>query len=207
MITVGKLLRERRLEKKVTLAEAEKATKIRSKFLESLEKDEFDRISSATILRGFIKNYAVYLDLPLDEIMAFYRRQSTDQTLVLPEKPQVPERGFRLTPRLLTVLSVSTILAVFVSVLVIQYQNYAMSPPLEVLSPKENSVVSSEEIEISGKTDPDAALTINGESVQTANGQFQVKVPLSPGLNIITLRAINKFQKETVLTRHLRLEK
>ena len=207
MITVGQLLREKRLEKRLTLEQVERATKIRSKFLENLEKNEFDKFNSQTILRGFIRNYATYLDVSLEEIMAFYRRQANDSAVVLPPKAQVAPEGLHFTPRLFTVMSVILVLVVFVGILISQYLSFTMSPPLEILSPKENTIINTDEIEVVGKTDPDAALTINNEVVQTTNGQFRLTIPLISGLNTITFKAVNKSQKETTILRHLRVEK
>ena len=41
--TVGTILREARLAKGLSLAEVEKGTSIRSRYLEAVEKDEYDK--------------------------------------------------------------------------------------------------------------------------------------------------------------------
>src|SRR4051794_37512036 len=60
---LGHLLREARERKGVTLADAQQATKIRLSFLQALEKEDFSVLPPPFYIRGFIKTYAVYLNL------------------------------------------------------------------------------------------------------------------------------------------------
>jgi len=60
---LGQLLREARERKGVTLADAQQATKIRLSFLQALEKEDFSVLPPPFYIRGFIKTYAVYLNL------------------------------------------------------------------------------------------------------------------------------------------------
>ncbi len=209
MITVGQLLKEKRLEKKLTLDQVEKTTRIRAKFLEWIENNEFSKVGSPTVLRGFIRNYATHLGVAVDQIMAFYRRQA-DEAVPTPSSfrtRQISHSPLRITPTLFAVFSIGALLVGFIGFLVLQFLNFTMSPPLIVDSPKDNLVVNTDQVEVKGKTDPDATLTINAEPVQTTDGKFDIKFPLAGGLNVITLKSVNRFQKETVVTRPLRLEK
>jgi len=60
---LGQLLREARERKGVTLADAQQATKIRLSFLQALESEDFSVLPPPFYIRGFIKTYAVYLNL------------------------------------------------------------------------------------------------------------------------------------------------
>ena len=208
MLTVGAILKNRRLEKGIGLEQVERITKIRRKFLEAIENNYFAKFSSQTILKGLIRNYSNYLGLPVNQIMAFYRRQSEEGTAdILPRKNTISS-GFRITPPVFTALMIVAFLSIFIGFLVFQYLSFVSAPPLEVDSPKENSVVETDQVDVVGKTDPEAYLTVNDQLVRTnEQGQFQIKLPLSAGLNVITLKATNKYQKTTTVTRHLRLEK
>jgi len=75
MKTVGELLKTARLRKGITLEEAEVATKIRMKYLKALEEDEWQKLPSLAYTRGFIKNYADFLEENQDLVMATFRRQ------------------------------------------------------------------------------------------------------------------------------------
>jgi cytoskeletal protein RodZ len=69
---LGQLLREARERKGVTLADAQQATKIRLSFLQALEKEDFSVLPPPFYIRGFIKTYAVYLNIdPRNTVQLF----------------------------------------------------------------------------------------------------------------------------------------
>lgn len=207
MTTVGQILIQARNHKKLTLEQVEKATKIRLKFLAALEKDEFDKLPPGTFTKGFIKNYASYLGLPAEETLAFYRRQVNEEKTPIPSQKMENKLPFfsKLT---FTTLVTIILIALFFLYLTISYLRYAGSPTLTVNAPNNNLVVASEKVEIKGKTDPDAKLSINNQVVAMAeDGSFSQTVTLLPGLNTITITATNRFQRQTTVTRNLRLEK
>ena len=61
--TVGTLLREARLAKGLSLAEAEQATSIRARCLEAIEKDEYEKAPGEVFLKGMLRNYGNFLGL------------------------------------------------------------------------------------------------------------------------------------------------
>jgi cytoskeletal protein RodZ len=210
MITVGEILRKAREKRKLTIEQVEKVIRVRAKFIEALEKNEFEKLPGPIYGRGFVKNYASFLGLNPEETLAFYRRQANPEQLqeVPREKRIFVVRGLRITPQLFTAVSVATLVALFFSYLAFSYLQFAGSPALSVSSPANNVVVSEENITVSGKTDPGAMLLINDQQVDISpEGSFNVTVPLAPGLNTITITATNKFGRKTVVSRNLRLEK
>jgi cytoskeleton protein RodZ len=60
---IGTSLREARLRQGLDLLDAETATKIRSKYLQALEEEQFDVLPAPTYVKGFLRNYAEYLGL------------------------------------------------------------------------------------------------------------------------------------------------
>ncbi|MCC6802513.1 MAG: helix-turn-helix domain-containing protein, partial [Anaerolineae bacterium] len=70
---LGRYLRETREAKEITLDEAEHALRIRRRILESFEAGEFNLPEIAAIqVRGFMRNYARFLGLDEDRIVAYY---------------------------------------------------------------------------------------------------------------------------------------
>src|SRR3954470_3967153 len=63
MFEIGTSLREARVRQGVDLLEAERATKIRGKYLRALEDEEFETLPAQTYVKGFLRNYAEYLGL------------------------------------------------------------------------------------------------------------------------------------------------
>ncbi len=71
--TVGTILREARLAKRLSLADAEKGTSIRSRYLEALERDEYDKTPGEVFLKGMIRNYGNFLGLNGPELVQLYK--------------------------------------------------------------------------------------------------------------------------------------
>ncbi len=210
MITVGEYLQSGRNKKRLTIEQVEKATKIRAKFLDALEKNQFDKLPDQTFTKGFIRNYATFLGLSATDAMAFYRRQVDEgKARHLPTRGFQPlVKRFKLTPQLFTGTIVAVFLVLFFAYLGFSYFAFAGAPALNVKTPQNNSVVTKEVVKVSGTSDPDATLTINSQPVLISeNGTFSVDIPLQSGLNTLTISAKNKYQKETTIIKNIRLEK
>ena len=73
MFEIGSTLRETRVRRKTTLQQAEDDTKIRVKYIQAMENDDFDLMPSAAYVKGFLRTYADYLDLDANVIVEEYR--------------------------------------------------------------------------------------------------------------------------------------
>jgi cytoskeleton protein RodZ len=60
---IGETLREARERKNLTLKDAEEATKIRLKYLQDLENENFENLPGRAYAIGFLKTYAKYLQI------------------------------------------------------------------------------------------------------------------------------------------------
>ncbi len=76
--TIGQQLKKARLEQHLTLKQAFESTHIRIKYLEALEADDFSVMPSAAQGRGFLRLYAQYLGLEIDQLLDELRRVETD---------------------------------------------------------------------------------------------------------------------------------
>lgn len=71
---VGNKLHEARTRKKLSLQQAEEATKIRGRYLGAIENDEWDQLPGDTYARAFIRTYGRYLGLDGDRLAEEHRR-------------------------------------------------------------------------------------------------------------------------------------
>jgi cytoskeleton protein RodZ len=67
--TIGQRLKKAREYRNLTLEKAAEATRIRRSYLQALEADDFSAMPSPVQARGFLRNYAQYLDLDLDQMV------------------------------------------------------------------------------------------------------------------------------------------
>jgi Helix-turn-helix domain len=72
--TIGEKLRDARTDRGVELAEVERATKIRLKFLEAMEGDRWRELPAPVYARGFLDIYARYLGLDQQALLDEYSK-------------------------------------------------------------------------------------------------------------------------------------
>jgi cytoskeletal protein RodZ len=70
---IGNSLREARIRRSLSIKDVEDATKIRSKYLEALEEDDFEVLPGSTYVKAFLRTYATFLKLDADALVADYR--------------------------------------------------------------------------------------------------------------------------------------
>ena len=68
-LTIGQHLRKAREERYITLEKVSAETRIRIAFIKALESDDFSSMPSAAQGRGFLRNYAEYLNINIDEVI------------------------------------------------------------------------------------------------------------------------------------------
>ncbi len=73
---IGVTLREARNRRKVDLSEVEAAIKIRIRYLQAMENEEWDALPGGAYTRGFIRTYASYLGLDGERLADDYRRST-----------------------------------------------------------------------------------------------------------------------------------
>lgn len=71
---IGPTLREARSRRKIDLAAVEDAIKIRARYLQAMENEEWDALPGGAYTRGFIRTYASYLGLDGERLAEDYRR-------------------------------------------------------------------------------------------------------------------------------------
>ncbi|HEY1013098.1 MAG TPA: RodZ domain-containing protein [Herpetosiphonaceae bacterium] len=83
---LGLYLREAREARGISLAQAATETRILQRYLVALEDGAYQHLPGDVYARGFIRNYAHYLQLPAEEMIELYRgeRGATDQIKVVP---------------------------------------------------------------------------------------------------------------------------
>jgi len=87
--SIGQRLRQLREARYLTLEKASDDTRIRVMFLQALEADDYSAIPSAAQGRGFLRNYAEYLDLNVDELIADIQKNAPLSAEVSGPLPQV----------------------------------------------------------------------------------------------------------------------
>lgn len=211
MKTVGQILSEKRNQLGLSLLEVEKETKIRRKYLEAIEKDDFSFIPEITVVKGFIRNYSQFLGLLPENALAIFRRDFPEKykDQIVPQQiieTVENEKMFRWTPKLTLIVLTALVLLAISFFAARQYLYLSSAPPLQLFSPQEKEIIKGV-IEVYGKTDKDAAVKIDNIPVPVSeDGGFKEEIVLPKGENVITIEAVNRQGKKRVLNRQVVVE-
>ena len=99
---IGNTLREARLRLELSLTDAQKATKIRARYLEALEQERFGVLPGAAYARGFLRSYAELLELDPEPLL----RELAPALAALepPPPPPPPPRRLPVARRTLAIV-------------------------------------------------------------------------------------------------------
>lgn len=86
----GILLRQAREEKGLSYQDIENSIKIRVRYLQALENEEYNILPEKTYVRGFLRNYARHLGLNPEEIVGLFNSSLQKETPPEYHKPLTP---------------------------------------------------------------------------------------------------------------------
>ena len=130
MSQLGARLREAREARGLTLAAAADGTRILPRYLQALEDGDYAQLPGDVYARGFIRNYAQFLDLPADDLIQLYRRERgapTDRIKVVPAAVPPRTRSCLIPSAFLSFFSILVLLGVLY--LVAQASGLTRIPP------------------------------------------------------------------------------
>lgn len=209
--TVGEMLQQYREESGWSLAELAQRSRIRADYLSALEKNDFQALPAAPFVRGYIKTYGHYFDFDHLPLLALLRRdfkESAKGTLVPREflKPVLSQsKGWSLSRWIM--IGVASIFLSLLSYVGVQWWRFQQPPQLAVSQPLEGDTVAAQ-VEVVGKTETDATVTINAQPVSLQqNGDFtsEIFIPRE-GLATITIISKDDRGKATTVQRTVRVE-
>ena len=87
-MSIGKPLREKREERKLSVADVSSGTRVNKKYIQALEDENFLLIPSQVYAKGFLKAYANFLGLDskslVDELVGFYKKREESKRIASP---------------------------------------------------------------------------------------------------------------------------
>lgn len=212
MRTVGQVLKGERERKFYTLDEIEQATKIRKELLQALEADQYSKLPPPTFVQGFIKNYGKFLGLDSNKLLAIFRREFSEgknpPRILDSFANPLDKKRFKITPARVLSILVLGLISIFFGYLWFEYRFLVGGPFLEVSQPVNQLTVSSPSIQVIGRTDAEAKVSINDQEIQVdPAGKFEQEIKLSDNVNTIVITATTKNGKQSKEERTVFLKK
>jgi cytoskeletal protein RodZ len=216
MARLGETLRAQREKKGITLEQAASDTRIREKFLKALEDSDYQTLPGTVYTKGFLRNYAEYLELPTEELVVQFHQERDQPEVPRSFKPMNPimRRSLIFTPAVLVPVVVLAGIVLFVSYLYYQFVSFAVPPKIDVTEPASDAIAQSADFVVKGRTVPDGRVTVQvfpgpltvADIHPNADGTFSVNVQLSPGSNHIVVEVLDTTGKVGQASRTVRLE-
>ncbi|MFA6097973.1 MAG: helix-turn-helix domain-containing protein [Patescibacteria group bacterium] len=209
--TLGERLQKVRRESGIGLEEAEKQTGIKKKYLEAIENGEYGILPGPVYIESFLKKYAIFLNVNEGLVIDIYRQQER-KIIKKKFKPSFEASRQKLPQPIITPKTVRKAIIILIILACLTYVGFEVakifSPPLlTISSPSDFSTVTQNNIQVTGKTAPEARLTINGREVYLeSDGSFTETVNLKEDLNVIEITAIKQRSKPTTVLRNVFLK-
>jgi len=86
---IGPALRKARQSRGKSIEEASRDTRIRTEYLQALEREAFGSLRGDVYIRGFLRSYSSYLGLNPDKVVSVYVRSMGGAVADVPEPPPV----------------------------------------------------------------------------------------------------------------------
>lgn len=208
-LTLGEKLRKLRSDFRMSLVDVSKATRIQVKYLELLESGEYEKLPADVYVRGFLRSYARYLNVDEQTLVRLYERERHIQENLDRENTRNTKHvTHSFTPTSIVITSRSVAVAV-IALLVAgaffylyqEFKSFAADPELVILEPQYGATIESNEVVVQGKTDKGSQVSLNNQTIFVdGEGLFSDKLFLQPGINIVQVRTVNRFEKEKVAT-------
>jgi len=201
MLTVGEILKKERERKGYFLAEIEKEIKVREKFLQAVENNDWRQFSSRIYIVGIIKNYSRFLGLDSDKVIVYFSRDY-EKKEEIKFKRKLPSHYLNPETKKIFFIVLGLIFTLFFIYFGYQLKVYFSPPKVTIISPKTNIVKKDDSIKIIGRTEKEAVITVLGERIyQNKDGVFEFNYPVKPGKNIVTIDVVGANGKKTVISR------
>ncbi|HRY82417.1 MAG TPA: DUF4115 domain-containing protein [Candidatus Moranbacteria bacterium] len=205
-LTLGEKLKKLRSDKRTSIVEASKFTKIQPAYLEYLEEGIWEKLPADVYVKGFLRSYADFLGVDEKILIRLYEREKEIRENLKKNKKKdlgkskpVNISPFIFTPKKILISAIIVLVFAGLFLLYREINSFANAPSLVILNPQNNSQVSGNSVYIEGITDKEARLFINNQPILVGDdGRFRENLTLQSGLNTINLKSVNKFDKESV---------
>jgi len=208
MKTAGELLKEKRLLKELSLDTVALKTKIKVEYLEAIENSQYKLLPSATFAKGFLRNYATFLRLNPDTMVAMFRRDFTQNA-----KGEIMPRGLvepvGNKPRFFSVSLILTGIAAtaFLGFLIVQLISWWSLPKLKVTQPQ-NGETYGEKVTFKGTAENDTTVKVGGQLViLDQNSQFTLDLIFPAGTHSVIIEATSRRGQSTLVERTFTVSK
>lgn len=206
---LGFKLKEVREQKKLSPEFIAKKLNINLKYLLDIEDNRFDRLPAGLYSKNYVREYAKLLGFPPIEIKKWLKHnlELVNENNDPFSQKVLSRKQFIAFPRIIRNTLLALLFLACLLYLGSYFKKIVFPPKLEIYQPDKNLKISGNSIEIKGKTEAEAEVQINGETVlNNNNGYFSTNINLKKGVNNILIKAQKKYSSESTVLRQILVE-
>ena len=205
---LGEKLRQARLFKNLKIEAVAKKINIRSEYLIALEEERYDNLPTGLYGKKFLKEYAQFLGLNPKKFLDSWQEENETTLTNNPfQQKIVKKRQFLIFPKIIKNILIGSAILICFLYLIFYFRRIVLPPNLIVTQPAKNLVVKDNSLLITGQTEREAEVKINGELVlNNHDGFFSQTVNLKQGINSLVIKAKKKYSQEKIITRQILVE-
>ena len=204
---IGQQLRQTRQTQNISLEEVSKKLNINLKYLAAIENGQLNKLPAGIYKKNFLREYAQFLKMNPTELLESFNSE-------IKSKPgekknlftkKIPHFFYFLAiPKIIKNIIILIIALTCLAYLIYCIGNIISPPKLTIINPPENLTTNKYVINVLGLTEPEAEITINGETISiNTNGYFTKKISLKNGLNTIYITAQKKYSRRNNMVRNI----
>lgn len=196
----------RRTEMGLELNYISKKIGIREEYLRAIENDRLDLLPSGIYQKNFLRSYADFLNISSQEIKIKLSEleENTDDPF---SKKVIRKKNLLVFPKIIKIASFLLAIGACFLYLVFYTRKIMIPPSLVITYPGDSLQIKERSITVTGETESEVELKINGESfLSNKNGAFSKKISLKSGLNNISISAKKKYSKENTIIKQILVE-
>ncbi len=173
---LGRLLREAREKKGLSIADVEQETRIRQPLIEALEEENHENLPAGIYRKGLLRSYAQYLGLDLKEVMTLY---GGDEVQVGPTPPVAegfePPKGMTISSWLFIDLFLGALIVASIAVVgALAYNRWLPTSLLSAPTPTRRASLASPVLQLTPTNTPPPTFT----PTQMPSGRLQADVEI-----------------------------
>lgn len=208
--TLGELLVFSRNQQGLTIEHAAQELQISPFYLEALERGEYGKLPCLVYSRNFVREYGNWLGLNVGPLLELFEQEwalfeKLQKSLpAMPTRQGVKKSDLWKLPRLFRWMGASLVICSVFTYLGWELYQLRLPPKLVLVSPSAEELIHKQIVDVKGQTEPEATIMINNQPVLSdAQGNFNEKIALQPGLNVIEVQAHRKYSRENVQYRRI----
>lgn len=204
-LTLGERMKKNREDRRLSLQEVSKSTKIQVKYLEYLEDGEYAKLPADVYVKGFLRSYGIFMGMNEAMLIKQFEREKGIHKNIKKisnedgNSAPIKFSSFVVTPKMIIVAGIALLVLGSFLYLYNEVNNFVSAPRLVIIKPVDGAVVDGNSVHVVGRAEKDALVFINDQPVLVSdNGEFGEDVGLKAGLNVIVIKARSKFEKESI---------